>query len=182
MGQPRRTTAALRRRFAQKGMARMFHIQRFDPLIEMGPDVWSDLNNVTSTFDDITAGDIEHAQTMAYDPSGEEVGDVPARVSVNVDNIADPSVWFIHWHMLDGSPDTTDIIFKIRDDASDELGPDGEPISDISDIGGAQCGDCGCVNVDHPYNRLHNLIKPVWRIHPDTPNLLCDDCADKRNR
>lgn len=159
-----------------------YFIHRFDPFIEMGPDEWTDVTYAYgTTFEDFVNGEIEHVETLAYDPRTTEVGDVPAIVTVNTDNATDPSVWFIHWHMLDGTAaDQTDYIFLIRDDDESELGDNGEPLSDISMIGGAQCGDCGRVNTDAKYNRKHNLIAPVWRQHPDTANMLCNDCADKR--
>lgn len=148
----------------------MWFIKRFDPAAGMGGDEITDLNapGVVSSFEDLIEAEVSWVQQLATDPNAEQDGDVPARVTVNTDNATSPSVWFIHWHYLDGQPDQTDYIFLIRDDDPEE--------DDVSVIGGAQCRDCGRVNVQADDE---TLIVPVWRQAADGAHLLCDECADK---
>lgn len=159
----------------------MFLIHRIDPRMDMPESYWH-------------AKDTAHAQALiqenfdywagmvTVDPNEPREMPIGTRVTLNTDYAGDPDVYFLtitYPESYRGEPGwmgdgrQTDLFFVIRDD----IDPDG----DISDIGGAQCGDCGrinCAPVDA--TELPTDVVPVWRVHPDTANMLCDACADKR--
>ena len=158
----------------------MFVIQRIDPRLDIQESDWR-----VSSPDEARAVASDHYaywhDMVTTDPADPREMPMGTRVTLNTDSVVDPDVYFLTIHYPEsyrGDPaymggHTTDLFFVIRDDTDPEGG--------ISHIRGAQCGDCGrinCAPVEAPC--LPGDVVPVWRTHPDTANLLCDTCADKR--
>lgn len=162
-------------------------IHRIDPYLEMGPDTVDELdtyfwkNDAFRYVDGVYeywAGMIPNEPAPVWDlPFGTKVG-------LYADNPADPSVYFLTFVYPDSYVEQykieneavypkvqVDLFFVIRDDVNG-------PHSDISEVGGNQCRDCGRVNCTNEYNEERNLIVPVWRQALDGAHVLCDDCAN----
>lgn len=162
-------------------------ITRIDPYLQMGGDSVDDLNDFfwENDVDKFVVSSYEHwAGMVSTDPA--EPYDLPfgTKVGLYADNPADPSVYYLTFVYPDsycvehfakyGKPYVQyqcDMFFVIRDDVNG-------PHSDISEINGSQCRDCGRVNVTSEYNDKHNLTVPVWRQAADGAHTLCDNCGD----
>lgn len=158
-------------------------IHRFDPFLGMptitpevaGADNLNDYFWKNDHFRFVDSTYQYWADMVSTDPEADYDLPYGTKVTLNVDNPADPSVYYLIFEYPEGhatdKPIQTDLFFVLRDDVH---GPD----SDVSEIGGAQCRDCGAVNVVSKYNTKHHLTKPVWRQAADGAHMLCDNCGD----
>lgn len=159
----------------------MFLIHRIDPRMGI-PETYSRITTAAEAKALVMENLAYWEGMVTRDPAEPREMPYGTKVTLNTDWADDdPSVYFLTITYPDsyrddpaylGDGHQTDLFFVIRDDI--------DPEGDISEINGAQCGDCGRINcAPVGATALPDDVVPVWRTHPDTPNTLCDACADK---
>ena len=167
-------------------------VQVFDPYIQM--------DDIVTHYDSAESQTADMMYTFNYWAGMTTEGGefTPGTVvTLNTDHPTEPTTYYLtitvpaEYAAEQNYPlHQTDVFHVIRTDVN---GPD----SDVSEIGGAQCRDCGAVNAILPHlDTLDALtpanvnldagaapglpegVKPVWRQAADGAHTLCDDCAD----